>query len=225
MKSKIMIIALLAVMFVGVQRAEAQVRKWEAEIGVGAITPSSELKYSDNNIGWNLFGEVRRNLGLLPLDLGLRVDGNLFSRKYNLDSAINAGSLEGAVDYLVGATKFKSLNVMAVADLNLLREKGISFFVGLGAGYGWVASEGSTISTQLPDSLKDKYDALLTAKENSVFTIMPRVGVELFHFLRATLYYTAPADKELVKEHGHFGVSLGVVFGGGVKNKSKKKND
>jgi opacity protein-like surface antigen len=216
MKSKFMVIVLLAMLVAGVHSASAQVRKWELEVGAGAITPTSKLEFDKNTVGWNAMAEVRRNFGALPLDLGLRVDGNVFNRKYE--------ELEDLLH-----TQFSSLNVMAVADLNVLRAKQILFFVGAGLGYGWLAAENQIINPEIPEGLKDKYEAFKTVKETSVLTVMPRVGIELFHHLRATLYYKVHAGskdeqlKDLVKGQGHFGLSLGVVLGGGLKNKAKDK--
>lgn len=203
MKRKFMIIALLVALFVGVQSAEAQVRKWEAEIGVGGISPTNKLEFDKNTLGWNVLAEVRRNLNALPLDLGLRIDGNVFKREYK--------SLEDLKN-----TQFKSFNAMAVADLNLFRKSKIQVFVGCGLGYGWLANQVYEIgeadgTLDAVDKVKDAWDS------KSALVAMPRVGVELFHHFRATLYYKVPADKVLVKEQGHFGLSLGVVLGGGLK--------
>ena len=203
MNRKLMIVALMAMLFVGVQSADAQVRKWEAEIGVGGISPTNKLEFDKNTLGWNVLVEARRNLNMLPLDLGLRVDGNVFKREYK--------SLEDLKN-----TQFKSFNAMAVADLNLFRKSKIQVFVGCGLGYGWLANQVYEIGKA--DGTLDTVDKVKDAwNSKSALVAMPRVGVELFHHLRATLYYKVPADKVLVKEQGHFGLSLGVVLGGGLK--------
>lgn len=211
MKRKFMIIALLVALFVGVQSAEAQVRKWEAEIGVGGITPTSKLNFDKNTLGWNVQAEVRRNFRTLPIDLGLRVDGNVFSRKYE--------KLEDLTK-----TQFSSINALAVADLNLFRKSKVQLFVGCGLGYGWLSVEPIILKDVKEDfeSIAGAIDTYKEAKETSVFTFMPRVGVELFHHVRATLYYKVHANskeemKEMVKGQGHFGLSLGFVIGGGLK--------
>ncbi|MBR7182565.1 MAG: hypothetical protein IKD41_01065, partial [Alistipes sp.] len=89
---------------------------------------------------------------------------------------------------------------LAVVDFNLRRAKNFSIFVGCGVGYGMLINDIEKIS-EIGDI--DKLGC---------FCVMPRVGVELFHHLRATLYY-----KNLKTEQSHFGVNLGVVFGGGKK--------
>ena len=206
MKSIFSLLLVLAMLLVGVESASAQVRKWEVEIGAGCIIPSDRLKpIFDNEVGFNIQTEVRYNFGMVPVDLGLHVDGNLFKREVKSVSDI----------------KFMSYNAMAVADLNLFRNKKVQFFAGCGLGYGWLAKDGENIGTS-----EDVLDALDKTKDawhgKSALMVMPRIGIEAWHHLRATIYYKAPADKTLIKEQGHFGVSLGVVIGGGLKNKAKK---
>ena len=41
---------------------------------------------------------------------------------------------------------------------------------------------------------------------------MPRVGFEIAHHVRATLYY-----KQLKKGQNHYGANIGIVLGGGKK--------
>ena len=206
MKSRFSLLLVLAMLLVGVESASAQVRKWEVEIGAGCIIPSDRLKpIFDNEVGFNIQTEVRYNFGMVPVDLGLHVDGNLFKREVKSVSDI----------------KFMSYNAMAVADLNLFRNKTVQFFAGCGLGYGWLAKDVENIGTS-----EDVLDALDKTKDawhgKSALMVMPRIGIEAWHHLRATIYYKAPADKTLIKEQGHFGVSLGVVIGGGLKNKAKK---
>lgn len=206
MKSIFSLLLVLAMLLVGVESASAQVRKWEVEIGAGCIIPSDRLKpIFDNEVGFNIQTEVRYNFGMVPVDLGLHVDGNLFKREVKSVSDI----------------KFMSYNAMAVADLNLFRNKKVLFFAGCGLGYGWLAKDVENIGTS-----EDVLDALDKTKDawhgKSALMVMPRIGIEAWHHLRATIYYKAPADKTLIKEQGHFGVSLGVVIGGGLKNKAKK---
>ena len=206
MKRLFTCLALLAAMFVGAQSAEAKVRSWEAEVGVGATTATNKLQFDKNTVGWNVLGEVRRNFGVLPIDLGLRVDGNVFSRKYEaLDDVLK--------------TQFSSVNAMALADLNLFREKKLSLFVGLGLGYGWLSQE--PIKGEKIDGIIDAVDTYKVARETSSFVCMPRVGIEICHHVRATLYYKVYAAskeyKDLAAGQGHFGLSLGFVLGGGAK--------
>ena len=82
---------------------------------------------------------------------------------------------------------------MAVADYNFRRGSDASFFVGLGAGIG-------------------SQDAWNDDDVDVKFCMMPRVGVELWKHLRLTLAYTY-----MDKQTNNFGLSIGVVFGGGNK--------
>lgn len=198
MKAKVLIIALLAVMAVGVQNASAQkvrkVRAIEVEIGGGIVTPTDKLKFDENKLGWNAQVELRYNFKHLPLDLGLHVDGALLGREGDIQNS----NLESIED--IKTVHFASMTGLAVVDFNLRRAKNFSIFVGCGVGYGMLINDIEKIS-EIGDI--DKLGC---------FCVMPRVGVELFHHLRATLYY-----KNLKTEQSHFGVNLGVVFGGGKK--------
>ena len=199
MKAKVLIIALLAVMAVGVQNASAQkvrkVRAIEVEIGGGIVTPTDKLKFDKNKLGWNAQVELRYNFKHLPLDLGLHVDGALLSREGKTIQDAGIGSVED-----IKSVNFASMTGLAVVDFNLRRAKNFSIFVGCGVGYGMLINDIEKIS-EIGDI--DKLGC---------FCVMPRVGVELFHHLRATLYY-----KNLKTEQSHFGVNLGIVFGGGKK--------
>ena len=199
MKAKVLIIALLAVMAVGVQNASAKkvrkVRAFEVEIGGGIVTPTDKLKFDKNKLGWNAQVELRYNFKHLPLDLGLHVDGALLSREGKTIQDAGIGSVED-----IKSVNFASMTGLAVVDFNLRRAKNFSIFVGCGVGYGMLINDIEKIS-EIGDI--DKLGC---------FCVMPRVGVELFHHLRATLYY-----KNLKTEQSHFGVNLGVVFGGGKK--------
>ena len=81
-----------------------------------------------------------------------------------------------------------------------LRTKGFSLFVGVGVGYGMLISDFQKI-----EHIKD-VDKL------GCFCVMPRVGFEIAHHVRATLYY-----KQLKTGQNHFGANLGIVLGGGKK--------
>ena len=208
MKLKFVVLALFAMLFVGVNSASAQVRKWELELGGGCVVPN-KMENSTAKLGWGAMVELRKNLNLLPLDIGFRVDGNYFDRK---------------IESISDLTQFKSYNALLLADLNIMRKRKIQVFLGCGLGYGWLASSINNVvdSEDVFDTLGNVKDAW---QSKSALMAMPRVGVELWHHVRATVYYKAPADKTLFKEQGHFGVSLGVVIGGGLKNKEKAKKE
>lgn len=195
MKSKFLVVALLAMTFVGIFDAAAQkkarvIRAFEVELGGGIVSPTEKLNFDKNRLGWTAVVELRYNFKNLPLDLGIHADGAVLNRKNE--------PIEGVKE--LKEAKFASINGLAVADLNMFRTKGFSLFVGVGVGYGMMISDFQKI-----EHIKD-VDKL------GSFCVMPRVGFEVAHHVRATLYY-----KQLKKEQNHFGVNLGVVFGGGKK--------
>ena len=204
MKLKFAVLALFAMLFVGVDSASAQVRTWEVELGAGLVIPNKMDNFTTKE-GWGAVIEVRRNMNLLPLDLGLQINGTGFKREY--------GNLKDLINY-------QSYTALLVADVNILRKKKVQIFAGCGLGYGWLDDDFANFG-----DVEDALDGINAAKDTwqsrSALVAMPRVGAELWHHLRATVYYKAPADKALFKEQGHFGVSLGVVIGGGLKNKEK----
>ena len=208
MKLRFALLALVAVLFVGIKSVSAQVRTWELELGGGFVVPN-KLENSTTKVGWGAMVELRKNLNLLPLDIGFRVDGDFFNRK---------------IENISDLTQFKSYNALVLADLNIMRKRKIQVFLGCGLGYGWLASSINNVvdSEDVFDTLGNVKDAW---QSKSVLMAMPRVGLEICHHFRATVYYKAPADKSLFKEQGHFGVSLGVVIGGGLKNKEKAKKE
>ena len=195
MKSKFLVIALLAMTFVGVLDATAQkkervIRAFEVELGGGIASPTEKLNFDKNNLGWTAVAELRYNFKNLPLDLGIHVDGAVLNRKNE--------PIEGVKE--LKEAKFASINSLAVADLNMFRTKGFSLFVGVGVGYGMLISDFQKI-----EHIKD-VDKL------GCFCVMPRVGFEIAHHVRATLYY-----KQLKTGQNHFGANLGIVLGGGKK--------
>lgn len=196
----------LAVICMGVQFVSAQttttvtptsntrqIRALEVEIGGGIVTPTQKLNFDKNNLGWTAEAELRYNFKKLPLDLGIHVDGALFSR---------SGEQLNTTDDLknIAKAKFTSLTTLAVVDINFWRAKNFSLFVGCGVGYGMLINDMRDI-----DNIKD-------IDRMGCFCAMPRVGFELFRHVRATLYY-----KYLKTEQNHFGASIGIVFGGGKK--------
>lgn len=192
MRVRTFIFIVLALLFVG--RGEltagvsaARVRALELEIGAAMISPTDRLNFDKNTVGYNIAAELRYNFKTRPFDIGLRVDGDTFNRKLELNKE---------------SFKFRSLNAMVLFDLNINRKGVISPFLGVGIG-------GSLISNQQAISFGD-----VTKKsvEGAAFCLMPRVGVELFHRARVTLFY-----KYIKTANSHFGLSAGFVIGGGRK--------
>lgn len=191
MKRKILFIAAIATMVFGIGQVSAQervVRAVELELGGGIITPTDKLHFDKNHPGWTADVELRYNFKKLPLDIGLHVDGAALNRESNPIQNVQE----------LREVKFASITGLAVADLNIWRTKGFSLFAGVGVGYGMLINDFKNIS-----NIKD-VDKL------GCFCVMPRVGLEIAHHFRATLYY-----KQLKKEQNHFGVNVGIVLGGG----------
>jgi opacity protein-like surface antigen len=188
------IFTIVAALCFGMQLSTAQSRDvaaLEFEIGGGIVSPTEQLDFDKNHLGFNAQAELRYNFQELPLDIGLHVDGALFKRDgKQFDTKQDLWKLASA--------QFTSFTGMAVIDVNAWRAKGFSLFLGCGAGYGMLISDVKNIS-----NIKD-------IDRMGCFCIMPRVGVELLRHFRATLYY-----KHLKKEQNHFGLSVGFVFGGG----------
>ena len=217
MKAKFLFIAILAAMFVSTQVVSAQttttnetattkkaktprkIRAFELELAGGIVSPTEKLSFDKNNLGWTALGELRYNFKRLPLDLGVHVDGALFNRE---GQRLNdPESLKG-----IATAKFTSITGLGVVDVNLLRTKAFSIFFGCGVGYGMLLSDIREIQ-----NVKD-------IDQKGSFCVMPRAGIELFRHIRATFYYKhfeVGGVKDLSQDH--YGVSLGVVFGGGKK--------
>ena len=117
MKSKFLVIALLAMTFVGVldataQKKEREIRAFEVELGGGIASPTEKLNFDKNHLGWTAVAELRYNFKNLPLDLGIHVDGAVLNRKNE--------PIEGVQE--LKEAKFASINGLAVADLNMFRK-------------------------------------------------------------------------------------------------------
>lgn len=102
-------------------RARA-VGRFEGEIGGGLSFGADRLNFDRSNPGAAFYAEARYNVQLLPLDVGVQVGGTIFHRESD-----HAGQL-----------KFRSWNVMAVADYNFRRRRNVSFFAGAGVGYAFL---------------------------------------------------------------------------------------
>ena len=170
--------------------AERQVGRFEGEIGGGISFGADKLNFDKNKLGATFYTEARYNMQRVPLDVGVQVGGTIFHRE-----SVNAGQL-----------KFKTWNVMAVTDYNLQRHKKISFFAGIGLGY---ASLDHSAPITFDDS-QPNWGGFSTGTKTGSFCFMPRIGVEVLHHLRVTIDY-----KFQEKANRHFGLTLGVVFGGG----------
>ena len=215
MKVRLLICTILATIFIGSPLVSAQttevvaittktpkyrdVGALEIELAGGIVSPTKKLTFDKNNLGWTAQGELRYNFKSLPLDLGLHVDGALFNRE---GEALNTTeSLKG-----IAKAKFTSITGLGVIDLNLFRARGVSIFLGCGIGYGMLISDIREIK------------AVEDVDKLGCLCVMPRVGIELFYRVRATLYYKYfEIGQSNYINHDHFGASIGIVFGGGRK--------
>ena len=188
----IAILSLCAMGEVEAKSCASSVTALEIEVGAAMVSPSAKLNFDRNKVGFNIHGEVRYNFKYHPFDVGLRVDGDTFNRRLELSGS---------------NFRFRSFSAMAVFDWNVNRTGQFAPFLGVGIGGGLVRNDSVTIKEILNQPLKQ------TVNEAS-FAIMPRVGVELFHRARVTLYY-----KYNKKENAHFGLALGLSIGGGPKNR------
>lgn len=160
------------------------------EIGGGLSFGADRLNFDRSNPGAAFYAEARYNVQLLPLDVGVQVGGTIFHRESD-----HAGQL-----------KFRSWNVMAVADYNFRRQRNVSFFAGAGVGYAFLDNSAPVVF----DDTQSNWGGFSTGSRSGSLCFMPRIGVELFHHLRVTFDY-----KLQERANRHFGLSLGVVFGGG----------
>jgi len=172
--------------------ADRKVGRIEGEIGGGFSFGADKLNFDKNKLGATFYAEARYNMQRVPLDIGVQAGGTIFHRE-----SVNAGQL-----------KFRTWNVMAVSDYNFRRCKKISLFAGIGLGY---ASLDHSAPITFDDS-QSNWGGFSTGTRTGSLCFMLRIGVELFHHLRVTLDY-----KLQEKANRHFGLSLGVVFGGGCR--------
>ena len=172
--------------------ADRKVGRIEGEIGGGFSFGADKLNFDKNKLGATFYAEARYNMQRVPLDIGVQAGGTIFHRE-----SVNDGQL-----------KFRTWNVMAVSDYNFRRCKKISLFAGIGLGY---ASLDNSAPITFDDS-QSNWGGFSTGTRTGSLCFMPRIGVELFHHLRVTLDY-----KLQEKANRHFGLSLGVVFGGGCR--------
>lgn len=86
------------------------------------------------------------------------------------------------------------------------RRRNVSFFAGAGVGYAFLDNSAPVVF----DDTQSNWGGFSTGSRSGSLCFMPRIGVELFHHLRVTFDY-----KLQERANRHFGLSLGVVFGGG----------
>ena len=101
---------------------------------------------------------------------------------------------------------FHGSQASIVSDYNFVRpDKDILFFVGGGVGIGHVSRDVDVDSS---------YGGIATGEDATRLLIMPRAGIELFQHVRLTLYINTYNFSSIDPF-----LSLGIVFGGGRKEK------
>jgi opacity protein-like surface antigen len=169
--------------------AQEEVRPFEFEAGFG-ITQGQASAGEKATVGLSLAMELRYNIPNTPFDLGLRGSLGAYDRDHSL------------IDNHIWNQHIMPRSVTLYADYNHGRNKNVSLFGGLGLGYTHVINQLQTDDPNFWD--KD------TLREN-YFAVSPRIGVEFFHRLRLTV------DYRLMSKYSFGGISIGFVFGGGVK--------
>ena len=126
MKRLILLMCGVLCMF-AVEAQERTVRAFEVEVGAGLSFGSAKFKEMlnlKNRVGETAFVEGRYNFRQIPIDLGLRFGGTMFS----FDQLKTGETLQDKL-------KFKSGYVMGLADVNIFRKSNFSLFAGIGLGY------------------------------------------------------------------------------------------
>ena len=193
MIKKVLAILALTFLLTSTFAQKVEVCRLEGEIGVGLVNGVSKLTLDGCDAGPRLYAELRYNLRILPIDVGLQFSSAYFHR---------------GADGQEHRLQTKSSNIMAVADYNLFRGRKISLFAGAGVGCG-VLNHTAPITITYPD---ERWSGYTTGDGKAKFSVMPRFGVEFFNHLRLTLFYTGEE-----KANNHYGLSIGGVFGGGRK--------
>lgn len=193
MIKRVLAILVLTLSFATAFAQKVEVRRLEGEIGVGLVNGVNKLTLDGCDAGPLLYAEIRYNLRALPIDVGVKFSNSYFHR---------------GADSQTHRLQTKSCNIMAVADYNLFRGRTISFFAGAGVGCG-VLNLTAPITITRPD---ERWSGYTAGEGKAKFSVMPRLGVELFNHLRLTLFYTGEE-----KANNHYGLSIGAVFGGGRK--------
>ena len=102
---------------------------------------------------------------------------------------------------------FSGSRITTVGDYNFARNKNISFFIGIGAG--WANTDILNI-----DEAIEEYGDSCCASTQDCLCVYPRIGLEFFRHLRLTATVNTYNFKE-----AEFLLTLGVAIGGRRKNK------
>ncbi len=161
---------------------------FEFEAAAGLIFAGADGHYDYDGPGLQLMLEARHNLRDSNFDLAWQLSmGAFFRESSSATIKINNKS-----------------TLMTFTDYNLRKHRNITPFVGLGVGLAFVdyGYEAKGVDGHIQDYTSYDRHAVLT----------PRIGVEFYNRLRLTAEY-----RVMNKSYSHFGLNVGVVFGGGRK--------
>lgn len=165
-------------------------RPFEFEAGVG-INMAGKINGGAADIGLRFFIEPRLNIVNTPLDVGLQLSKSSFTRQEDIYGR------EHEIEH--------KWMLVTFVDYNLREWDRVVPFAGLGIGAAAVDNTSSWLDS---DTGRRKDDTVFDRS----FVFNPRIGVELYDHVRITAEY-----KWMRKEYSFWGLSIGVVFGGGQK--------
>lgn len=171
------------------------VRPFEAEIFYGLGTG---FKYHDTYAdgGGTLGLELRGNIKGTPWDVGgfLRLDATGYDFKDHMPPVETEP--DGYVHYLEPNQSADAFTIGASAHYNFRQGRKVNPFAGLGIGYSIYSSGGHDFLHPYPT-------------DGSTISFIPRLGVELFSWVRFTGYAFI-----MRKGYNTVGLSLGLTIGG-----------
>lgn len=163
------------------------VRAFEFEIGTG-FTKGVNYIGMKGDVGIQFLMEARLNLKESPFDIGMQFSLGGFTRK---------GASRYIYDYTISPRP-----LITFVDYNYRKWKNVSLFGGLGIGMAAVYYK---YESMYPEGFDDKV-------QDWSFVANPRIGAEFFDHIRLTFDY-----KLLRQEYSFWGLTVGFVFGGGLK--------
>lgn len=165
----------------------------EVELGAGMTFGTSKLGsagFDGTKIGETGFIEIRYNFEKVPVDLGLHIGGTIFGRTMNETRE---------------KLNFPSGNFMVTSDYNFRSwNPDYVLFAGMGVGFAKIGN-----SAQIEYLGNGGYAD--NGPGGSV-CFMPRIGIELWRYLRLTFSYVAEE-----RANNHFSLTIGIALCGGRK--------
>lgn len=167
--------------------AQLPVQRFEGELNVGFTSSLGNFHNGSHQIGADFGLELRYNHPLTAWDYGVAL--NVTTAVYGFSD--HSESVDWSWDQ-----SNRGINLMLVGDYNFRQGKKVNPFVGTGIGVSFY------------ETVNDPVYSI----DGTAFVWQPRVGVELFHHLRFSLFST-------VSRNGlcNFGMTIGGVIGGRPK--------